>query len=124
MNKVEMPDHLDQAKRVTVKFSVRLAVLAILVLGGMVFYLACQKNSEGAAAAAPATATATATAPASPFVNTRCPIQGNATDPANVPESLTRLYKGQKVAFCCGGCPPAWDKLTDDQKDAKLKAAK
>jgi hypothetical protein len=47
---------------------------------------------------------------------------GSAIDPAKVPDSLTRDYKGQKVGFCCGACPPAWDKLTPEQKDAKLKA--
>jgi hypothetical protein len=105
--------------------SVRLAALAIMVIGGLAFHFACQKNSEGTAAAGSATAaTATASAPASPFVNTRCPILGTAISPANVPESLTRIYKGQKVAFCCDGCPQAWDKLTDAEKDAKLKAAK
>ena len=55
-------------------------------------------------------------------VNARCPIMGSAIDRANVPDSLTREYKGQKVGFCCGGCPAAWDNLTPEQKDAKLKA--
>ena len=32
------------------------------------------------------------------FVNTKCPIMGGAINPAKVPESLTREYKGQKVA--------------------------
>ena len=41
-------------------------------------------------------------------------------DPAKVPESLTREYKGQKVALCCAGCPSEWDKLSDAEKDAKL----
>jgi Cu(I)/Ag(I) efflux system membrane fusion protein len=57
------------------------------------------------------------------IVNARCPIMGGAIDPARVSDSLTRDYKGQKVAFCCGGCPASWDKLTPEQKDAKLKAA-
>lgn len=48
---------------------------------------------------------------------------GNAIDPNKVPDSLTREYNGQKVGFCCGGCPGRWDKLTPEQKDAKLKAA-
>jgi cobalamin-dependent methionine synthase I len=47
---------------------------------------------------------------------------GGRIDPAKVPDSLTRQYKGQRVAFCCAACPAAWDKLTDAQKDAKLKA--
>ncbi len=48
---------------------------------------------------------------------------GAKIDLRNVSAALTREYKGQKVAFCCAMCPPAWDKLTDAQKEAKLKAA-
>ena len=55
-------------------------------------------------------------------VNGTCPIMGTKIDPAKVPVSLTRDFNGQKVGFCCGGCPPAWDKLTDDQKAAKFAA--
>jgi hypothetical protein len=52
--------------------------------------------------------------------NAACPIMGTKLDPAGVPDELTRLYKGRAVGFCCGGCPAAWDKLTDAEKDAKL----
>ena len=63
----------------------------------------------------------TSTASASTeFVNAKCPIMGSAINPDNIPASLIREYKGKKVAFCCGGCPAAWDKLTDQQKDDKL----
>ena len=65
----------------------------------------------------------TESAPAQ-FANTRCPIMGNAITPADVTDDLVRDYKGQKVAFCCGGCPVAWDKLSDAEKDAKLAAAR
>jgi len=54
------------------------------------------------------------------FANDRCPIIGSPIDPDKVPENLIREYKGQKVAFCCAGCPEQWDKLTDAQKQAKL----
>jgi hypothetical protein len=64
-------------------------------------------------------ATAPTSAPAT-VVNTKCPIMGSAIDPTKVPPSLTREYKGQKVGFCCAACPPAWDKLSDADKDAKL----
>jgi len=59
----------------------------------------------------------------SKFVNDRCPIMGSPIDPKNVPDNLTRVYKGKKVAFCCGGCPGEWDKLSDQEKEAKLKAS-
>jgi hypothetical protein len=57
------------------------------------------------------------------FVNTRCPIMGTPIDLNTVPASLTREFKGQKVAFCCGGCPAQWDKLSDKEKEAKLHQA-
>lgn len=57
-------------------------------------------------------------------VNTTCPIMGGKVDPKNVPSNLTRQYNGQTVGFCCAACPPAWDKLSDEQKAQKLQAVK
>jgi len=54
------------------------------------------------------------------FINVKCPMMGTPIDPAKVPAKLTRLYKGKSVAFCCPGCPQAWDKLPDGEKPAKL----
>jgi hypothetical protein len=56
-------------------------------------------------------------------VNTKCPIMGGKVDPDKVPAKLTRTHKDRKVGFCCGGCLPKWDDLSDAEKDAKLKAA-
>jgi len=56
-------------------------------------------------------------------VNARCPIMGGKLDQDKVPATLTRTFNGQKVGFCCGGCPAKWDKLSDEEKAAKLKAA-
>ena len=58
-------------------------------------------------------------APAKKIVNAKCPITGNAVDP----KIETREFNGQTVGFCCAACPPAWDKLSDDEKETKLKAA-
>ncbi|HAU36688.1 MAG TPA: hypothetical protein DCX07_03095 [Phycisphaerales bacterium] len=66
-----------------------------------------------------APATQAQTAPAG-IVNKTCPIMGSKLDPAKVPGELTRVFRGQKVGFCCAGCPVAWDKLTDEQKQAAL----
>ena len=55
------------------------------------------------------------------FANVTCPMMGSTIDPKKVTPELVRLHKGKKVAFCCGGCPVAWDKLSDAQKDAKLQ---
>ncbi len=54
------------------------------------------------------------------FANVRCPIMGSPINPAKVTKNLIREHKGQKVAFCCGGCPSTWEKLSDVDKDAKL----
>ncbi|MHA2315983.1 MAG: hypothetical protein ACXACF_12045 [Candidatus Hermodarchaeia archaeon] len=58
------------------------------------------------------------------FANNRCPIMGSPINPNQISKNLIRDYKAQKVAFCCAGCPSAWDKLTDAQKQAKLAKAK
>jgi hypothetical protein len=62
-------------------------------------------------------------AQAQKVVNARCPIMGTALKTDKVPEDLTRMYKGQKVGFCCGGCPSAWDKMSDAEKDKALEKA-
>jgi len=56
------------------------------------------------------------------FVNDRCPIMGGKIDPTKVSAELTRMHGQDKVAFCCSGCPAQWDRLTEAQKTAKLKA--
>ena len=58
------------------------------------------------------------------FANVRCPIMGSPINPDKVAKNLIRDYKEQKVAFCYGGCPGQWDKLTDAEKDAKLAKVK
>jgi hypothetical protein len=62
-------------------------------------------------------------APQAKVVNGVCPITGNKIDPYTVPDDLTREFQGKKVGFCCPACPPAWDKLTDQEKQAKLDQA-
>ena len=52
-------------------------------------------------------------------VNQYC-VMVNA-DPVN-PEVVTQ-WKGQTVGFCCNGCVPKWEKLTEAQKDAALAKA-
>jgi Cu(I)/Ag(I) efflux system membrane fusion protein len=56
-------------------------------------------------------------------VNDKCPIMGSEIDPTDVPEDLMRRWKGKRVGFCCAGCPDAWDKLSESEKQAKLEAA-
>jgi len=85
-----------------------LSLLVILATG-------CKKEADE-----PAPTAADQEQAAVGFVNVRCPIMGTEIDLANVPEELTRTHKGKKVAFCCAGCPTAWDKLSEVQKDTKL----
>jgi hypothetical protein len=104
-----------------IRFSVAVLVLGLAVLA----YAAPASKpsaSSGPAASQPASQPAAALSK-SPFANVRCPIMGSKIDPTKVPPALVREYKGQKIAFCCAMCPPRWDKLTPEQKDAKLKAA-
>jgi hypothetical protein len=75
-----------------------------------------------AAAAGRPTGAAAAARPRRRFVNDRCPMMGTKINPAKVPASLTRTFRGEKVAFCCPGCPAAWDELTDVQRAMKLAA--
>ena len=58
-----------------------------------------------------------------PIVNARCPIMGSRINTTKVSASLTRMYDGRRVAFCCAGCPGTWDQLDDAQKAAKLTSA-
>ena len=95
-------------------------------MGGMHQHGAATEATAGQAEAghshaAGATAASTDSAAPAGFANTKCPIMGSTINPSKVTEGLTRVYKGKKIAFCCGGCPGQWDKLTDAQKDAKLQ---
>ncbi len=56
-------------------------------------------------------------------VNTHCPIMGGKIDPAKVTPSVTREWRGKKVAFCCPPCTGKWEKLTEEQKQAALAKA-
>lgn len=49
--------------------------------------------------------------------NDRCPIMGGKVNP-----KLTRSFEGKTVGFCCAGCFPKWDNLSDAEKKAKLGA--
>ncbi len=58
------------------------------------------------------------------FANVRCPIMNSPINPDKVTKDLIRDYKGEKIAFCCAGCPAAWDKFSDAAKAAKLAKVK
>lgn len=58
----------------------------------------------------------TATPPAG-YVNANCPIMGK---PVDVEKGGSVAWGDSKVGFCCPGCETAWNKLSDDEKKAKL----
>ena len=92
---------------------------AVKTMAAQKHYKNCQKC--GSDKTCPKKSTEKAARPA--VVNKTCPMMGTKIDPANVPDNLYREFKGQGVAFCCGGCPDAWDKLPDEEKQAKLDKA-
>ena len=53
------------------------------------------------------------------IVNTKCPMMLSHAAGTKVVVD----FKGQQVGMCCKGCLPAWNKLNDEQKAEKLKAA-
>ena len=95
------------------RFPVVLCAAAVLTAGALVLLdLGCGEKAEEISAV-----------DAKEYANVNCPIMtGSKINPAKVTDELTRTYKGKKVAFCCAGCPGAWDKLSDDEKDTKLAA--
>ncbi|HDZ22270.1 hypothetical protein LCGC14_0238660 [marine sediment metagenome] len=89
-------------------------LLALFVVGafGVGLLVGCgDKGAKSTEAKAPATEV---------VINSACPMMGTAMDPAKVSADLTREFKGKKIGFCCAKCPVAWDKLSDEEKDAKL----
>lgn len=53
-------------------------------------------------------------------VNSMCVIMNE--DPVD-PELKPVDFKGQKVGFCCAGCIPKWNKMSDTEKSAALAKA-
>ncbi len=60
----------------------------------------------------------TSTSVAEP-VNTHCPIMGHEV----ADDGGSTTWNGQTIAFCCEGCLPTWNELSDDDKTSKLAEA-
>lgn len=59
------------------------------------------------------------------YANTKCPVMlSSVIDPEKVTADLVKDFNGEKVALCCAKCPAKWDALSDEEKAAKLAAAK
>jgi hypothetical protein len=51
-------------------------------------------------------------------INDTCPVTQQAVDP-NAP---TVVYNGSTIGFCCPGCIAGWNKMSDEQKKAYVRA--
>ena len=51
--------------------------------------------------------------------NKNCPIMGHAVSA----EGGSTTWNGKTIGFCCDGCKPKFEALSDDEKAAKLAAA-
>ena len=95
-----------------------MAVSMVVVLGlVMAVFSGCGKDDPAANQSNPVEEPAV-------FANTTCPIMDSPIKPEKVTANLVREYKGEKVAFCCAGCPDKWDALSDEEKAKKLEASK
>jgi len=52
--------------------------------------------------------------------NKVCPIMGGEV----TAEGGTIEWNGKLIGFCCPGCEPKWEKLSDEEKSEKLAEAK
>ncbi len=64
------------------------------------------------------TSTSTSTPTTEP-VNAHCPIMGGEVQA----DGGTAVWNEQTIGFCCPECIPAWNRLTDEEKAAKLEQA-
>jgi hypothetical protein len=104
---------LDEAKKAADSGDAKAAATAINKASALLKE-AQESMNKMMAGTAPATAA---------VVNARCPMTGEKIDSSKVTMDLVATYKGQKIGFCCGGCPEAWAKLSDADKDKKLAEA-
>lgn len=57
-----------------------------------------------------------------PIVNPTCPVMGTVME-KTAPENMTRMFKGQRVGFCCEVCLKKWDAMNDAERDVAFKEA-
>ena len=52
-------------------------------------------------------------------VNAVCPMMPSH----EIDTTCTSEWNGQTIAFCCEGCVPKWEALSDEEKATKLAAS-
>ena len=50
------------------------------------------------------------------FANANCPLMGNPVEA----DGGSAEFKGHTIGFCCEGCAPKFEKLSETEKLAKL----
>jgi len=102
------------------KKTVMLGMLAVLLVASAVMLSGLAASA--AETAAPGAAKTTESVKLVPVDNAKCPIMGAVMGKTH-DEKLTRMYKGQRIGFCCEKCLEKWDAMSDAERDAKLKDA-
>ncbi len=91
---------------------------ALVLCVGLIALAGCAKGGSAGSSQAGATQPKQPVASMG-IVNTKCPIM-----PSHAAKAKTVAdFNGQKVGFCCAGCLPDWNKMSDEQKAAAVKAA-
>lgn len=52
------------------------------------------------------------------FLNDRCPMMPDA----GVDGVTTAEFRGQQIGFCCSDCLGEWQRMSDDDRAARLRA--
>lgn len=84
-----------------------IAVLLTAVLAGC----SQQTTDSNGDKSGPASSTITLT-------NAVCPMEGGKAS-----DAVTVEWNGKTIGFCCPECIPAWNELSDEEKEAQLAAA-
>lgn len=84
--------------------------LSLLAVACLAAALACTAKTSEDSAASGSSAAAVAT------LNAKCPMMGNDVEA----DGGTVSYKGHTIGFCCDGCAPKFEKLSDSEKVAAL----
>ena len=92
--------------------------LTIAMLGALAFAVSgCSAPDSDPAADNGADTNGT---PATVAVNDRCPMMGGKV----TADGGSTVWKGKTIGFCCPECIDKWSALSDEEKQAKLDAAK
>ncbi|MCF7821172.1 MAG: hypothetical protein K9M17_01865 [Mariprofundaceae bacterium] len=55
------------------------------------------------------------------IVNPKCPVMSSVNMETKVEEKMTRMYKGQRVGFCCEVCLGKWDAMSPADREREFR---